>query len=87
MMEEVNGGGPINPVVVSPPNHTKISKLPCYLSKHTLQIPLQQNPHASKPNPLASVELCKGLAQIRLIPPCSNLQGPRKGAHALPAPA
>lgn len=42
---------------------------------------------AAKPSPLASVELCKGLAQIGLIPPCSNPQGPRKAAHALPAPA
>lgn len=35
----------------------------------------------------ASVELCEGLAQIKLISPCSNLQGPRKAARALPAPA
>lgn len=86
VMEEVNGGGPINPVVVSPPSHTKISQLPRYLSKHSLQIPFQ-NPPAARPSPLASVELCKGLAQIRLIPPCSNPQGPRKTAPALPAPA
>lgn len=87
MMEDVNGGGSINPVAVPPPNHTKTSLFPCYLSKHSLQIPLQQNPPAVRPSPLASVELCKGLAQFRLIPPCSNPQGPRKTAHALPAPA
>lgn len=40
--------------------------------------PSDRNPCAAKPSPLASVELCKDLAQTGLISPCSNLQGPRK---------
>lgn len=40
--------------------------------------PSNRNPCAAKPSPLASVELCKDLAQTGLISSCSNLQGSRK---------
>lgn len=73
-MEEVNGEAPLILLLF----HLPVTlRYPCFhaIYPNTLsRFPSNKIPPAARPSPLASEELCKGLAPIRLIPPCSNPQ-------------
>lgn len=83
MLQETNGGGLINPIVVSPPDPLRHPSSSNFYPNILPKAPSNRNPRTTKPSPQVS----KDLTQTGIISPCSNLQGPKKAACALPAPS